>query len=116
MLEKTLRMGMLYDFYGSLLTKKQRQCVEMYYLNDYSLSEIADDLGISRQAVYDLLRRVESILNGYEIKLQLVQKFQNQKKTLVEIDKLLNAAECTEDSRLRVPLEDAKRLLRKLLD
>lgn len=74
MLEKLMRIAMLYDFYGALLTEKQRTYLEMHYLNDLSLSEIADEAGISRQAVHDILRRAEKILEQYESELKLVER------------------------------------------
>lgn len=76
MLEKLMRIGLLYDFYGALLTDKQRTYLEMHYLNDLSLSEIADEAGVSRQAVHDILRRAENILVEYESSLKLVERYQ----------------------------------------
>ncbi|WP_375330575.1 YlxM family DNA-binding protein [Alicyclobacillus fastidiosus] len=64
-------MGDLYDFYGALLTVRQRQIIEMYHLEDWSLSEIAESLEISRQAVHDQLRRAGEQLEQYESALQL---------------------------------------------
>ncbi|MEK4875177.1 putative DNA-binding protein [Bacillus sp. FSL W8-0102] len=76
MLEKTTRMNFLYDFYQSLLTPKQRNYMALYYLDDYSLGEIAEEYGISRQAVYDNIKRTEAMLEEYEEKLSLFKKFQ----------------------------------------
>ncbi|MFB1049599.1 putative DNA-binding protein [Paraliobacillus sp. JSM ZJ581] len=75
MLEKTTRINFLFDFYQSLLTPKQRNYMEMYYLEDYSLGEISESFDVSRQAVYDNIRRTETMLEGYETKLQLYKKF-----------------------------------------
>lgn len=61
-----LRMSLLYDYYGELLTEKQRQLFDLYYDQDYSLSEIASAAGISRQGVHDTLSRAEQLLEGYE--------------------------------------------------
>ena len=72
MIEKTLRMALLFDAYGSLLTEKQRKHFALYYGENLSLGEIAADEAISRQAVYDLLRRSECMLSEYEEKLGLV--------------------------------------------
>ena len=74
MLEKTTRVNLLYDFYGNLLTKKQQLFVELYYENNFSLREIADEHNISRQAVYDLIKRAVEALEQYELKLQLYKK------------------------------------------
>lgn len=75
MLDRVLLYVVLFDFYGALLTDKQKLSIEMHYLNDFSLAEIADELGISRQAVHDNLKRVEQILMDYEDKLKFVEKY-----------------------------------------
>ncbi|MBO8176501.1 putative DNA-binding protein [Aeribacillus pallidus] len=82
MLEKTTRMNYLYDFYQSLLTPKQRSYMSLYYLDDYSLGEIAEEYEVSRQAVYDNIKRTEAMLEEYEKKLLLFQKFQERSKLL----------------------------------
>ena len=69
MLEKFLHMSTLFDIYGALLTDKQKRCLQMHLFEDFSLSEISTELGISRQAVYDMLRRSEQIMQQYEDKL-----------------------------------------------
>ncbi len=61
-----LELSLLFDYYGELLTEKQRTCFELYYNQDYSLGEIAGEAGISRQAVYDTLARAESALRTME--------------------------------------------------
>lgn len=82
-MEKIVEQGLLYDFYGELLTEHQRHIYEDVVFNDMSLSEIAEEQGISRQGVHDLIKRCDRILAGYEEKLKLVQKF-NLTKTMVE--------------------------------
>ena len=70
MLDKVLRIGRLYDFYGALLTDKQRYCLEMHYLSDLSLAEIAEELKVSRQAPFMIFcAACEQILEEYEAKL-----------------------------------------------
>lgn len=91
MLDKVLRIVTLFDFYGSLLTDKQSLCLEMHYLNDFSLAEIADELGVSRQAVHDILKRAEQILLDYEDKLKFVERYQREQQTLQHIYQRLNA-------------------------
>lgn len=81
-------MNFLFDFYQALLTDKQRTYMELYYLDDHSLGEIAESYKVSRQAVYDNIRRTEAMLEEYEEKLGLFQKFQKRQKTL---DKLVAA-------------------------
>ncbi len=74
-MEKIVEQGLLYDFYGELLTERQRTVYEAVVLNDLSLSEIAKEQGISRQGVHDLIRRCDKILGEYEKKLHLIAKF-----------------------------------------
>jgi uncharacterized protein len=73
MIEKMIRIGRLYDRYGELLTERQRKCLDLHYLQDLSLGEIAADLGVSRQAISDILRRTEESLEQYEDKLKLIE-------------------------------------------
>lgn len=93
---------MLIDFYGGLLTIKQYNIIDMYYSNDYSLSEIGEILEISRQGVFDGLKRAETLLYGYEEKLKIVQRFIDQDNKLrFAVEKLLNKdnnyiEECTD--------------------
>ena len=71
-MEKFVEQGYLYDFYGELLTERQQQVYESVVLEDYSLSEVAEDLGISRQGVHDMIKRCNKTLEEYEQKLHLV--------------------------------------------
>ncbi len=88
MIEKTTRMNFLFDFYQALLTDKQRSYMELYYLDDLSLGEIAEEYNISRQAVYDNIRRTEAMLEEYEEKLNLFSKFENRQETIEQLLKL----------------------------
>ncbi|QSO53816.1 YlxM family DNA-binding protein [Alicyclobacillus curvatus] len=72
-IEQVTRMGDLYDLYGALLTDRQKQMVELYYLDDWSLSEIASHFGVSRQAVHDNLHRSAEQLEAYEAALSLLE-------------------------------------------
>ncbi|MFD0049278.1 putative DNA-binding protein [Actinomycetes bacterium NPDC127524] len=85
MLEKTTRVNYLFDFYQSLLTEKQKSYMSLYYLDDYSLGEIAEEYEISRQAVYDNIKRTEAMLEEYEAKLLLFQKFQELNEWIAEL-------------------------------
>jgi len=89
MLEKTTRMNYLYDFYQSLLTPKQRSYMALYYLEDFSLGEIAEENHVSRQAVYDNIKRTEAMLEEYEEKLSLFVKFQERSKLIQVIREVL---------------------------
>ena len=85
MLEKFLHMSALFDFYGPLLTDKQNRCLQMHLFEDFSLSEISAELGISRQAVYDMLNRSEQLMQQYEDKLGLAARSIKEKKELSSI-------------------------------
>ena len=77
-----LTMALLYDYYGELLTEKQRTCFDLYYNQDYSLSEIASAAGISRQGVHDTLARAEELLEGYERSLGCIARDRLLQKAL----------------------------------
>lgn len=85
MFEKAVEIGILFDFYGKLLSDKQYSAIELYYIHDLSLSEIGEQLNISRQGVFDILKRAESHLYMYEKKLGLVEKFNSNNKKVREI-------------------------------
>jgi len=89
MIEKMIKFGTLFDFYGNLLSVRQYNVMEMFYLQDLSLSEIGIELNITRQGVYDNLKRAEDNLNRYEDILGLVEKFKENNK---DIEKILNIA------------------------
>lgn len=78
MVEKTVRMSLLFDFYGDLLTERQQEFFALYYDHDLSLGEIAQQYGVSRQAVYDILRRSSGALEGFEEKLELADRHRRQ--------------------------------------
>lgn len=74
-LEKNERVNDLFEFYSPLLTKKQFEYIQLYYADDYSLGEIAENFSVSRQAVYDNIKRTERALEDYENKLHLYAEF-----------------------------------------
>ena len=84
-MEKIVEQGLLYDFYGELLTEHQRQIYEDAVYQDMSLGELAMDYGISRQGVHDLLKRCDKILTDYESKLHLVERFGHIKSKITQI-------------------------------
>lgn len=94
-MEKILEQSLLYDFYGELLTEHQKSIYEDFVLNDLSLSEIAEDKAISRQGVYDIVKRCNKILKDYEDKLHLVEKFLLAKS---RAESILHKAESILDS------------------
>nr|WP_102262169.1 putative DNA-binding protein [Mesobacillus jeotgali] len=93
MLEKTNRMNYLYDFYQALLTPKQSSYMALYYLDDYSLGEIAEEYDVSRQAVYDNIKRTEAMLEEYEEKLLLFEKFQKRSELILKMKELMDNGE-----------------------
>jgi len=92
MIEKTVRMSLLFDFYGQLLTQRQQEFFTLYYDDDLSLGEIAAQYGVSRQAVYDILKRSTQALEEFESKLQLVERFQRRAAALDAAINELDAA------------------------
>jgi hypothetical protein len=87
-MEDKIKSGYLYDFYGELLTEHQRSVYEMSINEDLSLSEIADTLSISRQAVHDIIKRCDKLLEDYESRLHLVDKFMQIKSDVIQINEL----------------------------
>lgn len=85
MLDRTIEIGILFDYYGKLLTDKQKKIVELYYYQDLSLGEIAENLDISRQGVYDHLHRAEDTLKSYEKELKLVSRNKKNIKIIQEL-------------------------------
>jgi len=90
MVEKLVEVGILFDFYGKLLSKKRFLAVELYYIHDLSLAEVGDELGITRQGVFDILKRAEEKLYIYEKSLGLVEKFYSSHD---DIRKIINITE-----------------------
>jgi len=88
-MNEILEQALLYDFYGELLTDHQKEIYEQFIIEDLSLSEIAADAGISRQGVHDLIKRCHKILEGYEEKLHLVEKFLSIKSKVHQMNDLL---------------------------
>ena len=87
-MEKIVEQGLLYDFYGELLNEHQRRIYEDAVMNDMSLSEIAQEAGISRQGVHDLIKRCDKTLEDYESRLHLMAKFRIITEKLEEIKQL----------------------------
>ena len=92
-MNEILEQALLYDFYGELLTAHQKNIYEQFVLEDLSLSEIAEDAGISRQGVHDLIKRGNKTLEGYEAKLHLVERFLSVKEKVHRMNTLLEEQE-----------------------
>lgn len=95
-MEKFVERALLYDFYGELLTTRQQQVYEDVVLEDCSLSEVAEDLGISRQGVHDMIKRCDKALSDYEEKLHLVEKFLSIRKQVQRIHELASESHADE--------------------
>lgn len=98
-MEDITRRDLMFDFYRSLLTPKQQEVYEFYFLQDFSLGEIAEFQKVSRQAVYDLLKRTEEALLMYEKKLGLVKRYQESSRIINSIrEELDQLKHCMEES------------------
>ena len=96
-MEKIVMQALLYDFYGELLNEHQKSVYEDYVFNDIGISEIAEEKGISRQGVHDLIKRCNKALEGYEEKLHLVEKFEKTKELVSRIKELADDFEKSGD-------------------
>ncbi len=103
-MESFVKKSYLYDFYGELLTEHQRQVYEQIMFEDLSASEVAREAGISRQGVHDMIRRCERILEDYESKLHLVDKFLHIKANVQKIQ------ECTDTILKEHPWEEVEQI------
>ena len=88
MFEKNLNLGYLLDFYGELLPERKRSVMDMYYNEDFSLAEIAGEIGISRQGVRDIIKKSEDELLFYEEKLGLAKKLKQVEETASQLQKM----------------------------
>lgn len=102
---KDLKIGLLNELYGALLTERQREAVKAYYDFDLSLGEIADNLGVTRQAVRDAIAKGRASLLTYERKLGLLEKLGSIKEALLEVESSIGRDD-----------EAAARLLQKAVD
>ena len=83
-----MQIGLLYDFYGQFLTKKQREVMHLYFENDYSLREIAENMKVSRQAIHDTIKKSRKALLEYEERLGLAKKFAGKDLALSRISEI----------------------------
>ena len=116
-MEKIVEQALLYDFYGELLTEHQRRIYEDVVLNDYSLSEVAEVLGISRQGVHDMIKRCNHTLEEYESRLHLVEKFLCIRKQVQKIKECADELKTmNSDERLAGRIEDIVNYSDKILE
>lgn len=105
-MDEKLKQAYLYDFYGELLNEHQRRIYEDFNFNDLSLGEIAQEEGISRQGVADMVKRCEKKLAGYEEKLHLVEKFLSVKKSVEQIQSLTSEFRTTGEEQIINRIEE----------
>lgn len=96
-----LEMTLLYDYYGELLTDRQRMCFDLYHNQDYSLSEIAQELQVSRQGVYDNLSRAEALLKNMEEKTGCVKRDLQNRKAMRTIRSAAKQLQNYDDSKVK---------------
>ena len=108
-IEKNYLVNSLLEFYWPLLTQKQRGYMRDYYINDFSLGEISQNFQVSRQAVYDNLRRTEHTLEDYEERLHLYRNFLARNHLIDRIQSHVNQY-YSDDQRLRTMILDLERL------
>lgn len=103
-MEKIVAQSLLFDFYGELLTSHQQKVYQDAVFNDMSLSEVADNYGISRQGVHDLLKRCDKAMEEYEDKLHLIAKFSGVRDKLKDIQETTDTmtADCLQESKERI--------------
>ena len=111
--EEIVELSLLFDFYGEMLGEHKKKIFEDYVLNDLSLAEIAEEEGISRQGVHDMVKRCTKQLKEYESALHLVEKFQNMKKKLTKAAELLEISADSIDSN---NINAVKVLMQEMLD
>lgn len=102
MLDHLNRINLLYDIYAPLLTERQQEILQLYFSDNYSLGEIASEYKISRQAVYDLIKRGLASIEKLESKLGLYKLFNDQQELLAEADLLLVKKELSIEDRQRL--------------
>ena len=108
-----LEMTLLFDYYGELLTERQKQCFDMRYNQDLSLGEIAEELRVSRQGVHDNLSRAEALLRNMEEKTGCVRRDQQCRRAIAEVSRAANQLAKYEDPFVT---ESAQRILNAIAD
>ena len=104
-MEEKVIQTYLYDFYGELLNEHQREIYEDFVFDDLSLSEIALEKGISRQGVHDMVKRCNKILEGYEEKLHLLEKFMKAREQVAKIHGLAKEFHVNHDEKVMMEIE-----------
>jgi hypothetical protein len=118
--DKFVEMALLYDFYGKILTAKQQEIIDLYYMRDFSLGEIGELLMTSRQAVYDNLKRAEKQLKDLEDRLGLIRRFKRDEKlwtqTIKRLDGVIKALDKEHSNNDTVTeLQDIREFIRSII-
>ena len=121
MKNQAYRMALLYDFYGDLLTDRQKEFYDLYYHEDLSLAEIAENFGITRQGVRDVIVRAEATLSDIEDKTGIIRRFHKGQEQIKLIENSLDALLCLNENRyqddhleaLCLQIRDAAQKLKK---
>ena len=108
-----LEMTLLFDYYGDLLTERQKMCFDLRHNQDLSLAEIAEELQVSRQGVHDMIKRCSKKLMDYENKLHLVEKFMTIKENVGEIHTLAKQFKESKDENI---LNDIETISNQILE
>ncbi len=110
MLDKTNRVNLLFAFYEPLLTEKQQTFLKCYFHDDFSLGEIAAEFSISRQAVYEHIKRAEQVLENYEVKLGLVRKYEMRHTYMEQLSEVLKYIPQEHQEQARLTLENLQNM------
>ena len=98
-MEKLIERGLLFDFYGELLTDHQKNIYSEAVFNDLSLAELSEETGISRQGIHDIIKRCDKMLEGYEESLKLINKFNRIKEEISLLSKKVDSLDLSSDDR-----------------
>ena len=98
-MDKIIERGLLFDFYGELLTAHQKEIYSEAVFNDLSLSELSEEEGISRQGIHDLIKRCDKLLEGYEEKLKLIERFNSIKEQVCRIEGELDSLKISDEDK-----------------
>ncbi|GAB6988880.1 putative DNA-binding protein [Paenibacillus pini] len=101
-LEKTNRINLLFAFYDGLLTEKQQTFLKYYFHDDFSLGEIAAEFEISRQAVYEHIKRAEQVLEMYEEKLGLLDKYERRNHDFIQLRALVELSDISSEQKMKI--------------
>ncbi len=108
MLERKTRYNLLYDLYQELLTDRQKQFTELYFQDDLSFAEIAEEFAISRQGVYEHIKRTEKLLDEYELKLGLLSKMLERRLLIKNLGEELELLKDSETRNIKLLMERIK--------